>query len=200
MPANQRTVLSALGYIKQQINESEWVSNRTGLCRAHSKWAEVALSEKPVLPIPNYRSTESLYVGWLPVSGSSCVSLLAITTIPCAVAHSPLACSGPEFLSSCRTDGRLLVFIHRPARRYPGLWILHPDHVSSYTARACEHTVDDLRQFWGRGQHHRESERGETLQKISCQNQGAEQTLWLNRKTFTSKKRLGKTPCLLTTL
>lgn len=174
------SVLSALGSSKQQISESESAINLDCVepIQSELKW-NIRHSDSE-LSIRN----ESLYVGRLPVSGSSCVFLLTITTIPCTVAHSPLACSGPELLSSCRTDGRLLVFIHRPALRCPGLWILHPDHVSSYTARACEHTVDDLRQFWGRGQRRRERERGETLQKISCQNQSAEQTekLLLQRK------------------
>lgn len=186
--------MSALSYTRlhQTTNKSKWVSAESGLCRVHSKWVEVAWSEMSV----RYRTidplsvrSESVSVGRLPVCGSSCVSLLTIAPIRRTDVHSPLACPGPAFLSSCRPDGRLLVFIHRPAPRCPGLWILYPDHVSSYTGRACEHTVDDLRQFWGRGQHRRERERGETLQKRSCQKQSAEQTLGLKWKAFTSKER-----------
>lgn len=145
--------------IKQQINERASVRKVD-----HSKWITF-----------RYRTLRRVRVS----RSVTCVRLLLrlsvhCNNIPCTVAHSLRACSGAEFLSSCRTHGRLPIFIHRPARRCPGLWILHPDHVSSYTAWACEHTVNDLRQFWGRGQRQREGGETDAAKKLS-KSEGAEQ-------------------------
>lgn len=74
--------------IKQQINDR--ASDRKV---NYSKW--------------NTFSAESGFLARLPVSGSSCVSQLTVTRIPCTVAHSLRAYSGAEFLSSRRTHGHL---------------------------------------------------------------------------------------------